>query len=253
MKKILVRIERFLLGRKKLQSFYSMLHRISLRGMYYNQSLSVSTSGEVFAMKFAEKKLNTNRKIILDIGGNKGEWTKIALEIFSNVSIFIFEPSSKLKNHLDNLFKNNRNVTFIAHGVSNKKGSLKLYNSGESIGTSFPKKLEDEYEEISVLSVDEFCTGNQIIEIDYMKIDVEGNEYKVLLGSETFLKSKRIKFIQFEFGANTIESRVFLKDFFDLLADYKIYRIVKNGLIELNYSELYEIQLPHNFLAELIS
>jgi len=29
MKKILVRIERFLLGRKKLQSFYSMLHRIS--------------------------------------------------------------------------------------------------------------------------------------------------------------------------------------------------------------------------------
>ena len=163
--------------------------------MYYNQSLSVSTSGEVFAMKFAEKKLNTNRKIILDIGGNKGEWTKIALEIFSNVSIFIFEPSSKLKNHLDNLFKNNRNVTFIAHGVSNKKGSLKLYNSGELIGTSFPKKLEDEYEEISVLSVDEFCTANQIIEIDYMKIDVEGNEYKVLLGSETFLKSKRIKFI----------------------------------------------------------
>lgn len=86
-----------------------------------------------------------------------------------------------------------------------------------------------------------------------MKIDVEGNEYNVLLGSETFLKSKKIKFIQFEFGANTIESRFFLKDFFDLLADYKIYRIVKNGLIELNYSELYEIQLPHNFLAELIS
>ena len=77
--------------------------------MYYNQSLSVSTSGEVFAMKFAEKKLNTNRKIILDIGGNKGEWTKIALEIFSNVSIFIFEPSSKLKNHLDKLKENLEN------------------------------------------------------------------------------------------------------------------------------------------------
>lgn len=157
MKKILVRIERFLLGRKKLQSFYSMLHRISLRGMYYNQSLSVSKSGEVFAMKFAEKKLNANRKIILDIGGNKGEWTKIALEIFSNASIYIFEPSSKLKNHLDNLFKNNRNVTFIAHGISDKKGLLKLYKSGELIGTSFPKKLENEYEEISVLTVDEFA------------------------------------------------------------------------------------------------
>ena len=46
-------------------------------------------------------------------------------------------------------------------------------------------------------------------------------------------------------------SRVFLKDFFELLKDYQIYRIVKNGLRKLSYNELIEIPLTSNFIAEL--
>lgn len=253
MKKTLISIEKIFLGKKKFQSIYEMLHRISLRGMYYDQAQSVSASGEIFAMKFAESNLKRKNKIILDIGGNEGEWSKIALEIFSNSTIYIFEPSSKLKSHLDNIFINNDRVNFLPHGLSDTSGSLKLYNSGELIGTSYPKDSAIEYEEINVSTVDQFCYANLIKEIDYMKIDVEGNEYKVLQGSINFLKAKKIKFIQFEFGSNTIVSKVFLKDFISLLSDYHMYRIVKDGLIKFNYNERYEIQLPHNLLAKLKS
>jgi FkbM family methyltransferase len=252
MKTLLILFEKLLIGRKRLQPFYEMLHRISLRGMNYDQAQSITKSGEIFAMRHAGNKIKTDNKIIFDIGGNKGEWSKIADEIFSNVSIYVFEPSLKLKKHLEDRFKNNTNIHFFAHGFSDSSGYLKLYNSGELIGTSYPKDLIAEYEEIAVNRVDQFCIVNNIDEIFYLKIDVEGNEFKVLQGCKLLLESKKIKFIQFEFGSNTIISRVFLKNFIDLLVNFRIYRIVKNGLIELNYCERYEIQLPQNILAELI-
>jgi FkbM family methyltransferase len=36
--------------------------------------------------------------------------------------------------------------------------------------------------------------------IDYLKIDTEGSEYKILNGCENSLKNKKISFIQFEYG-----------------------------------------------------
>ena len=57
----------------------------------------------------------------------------------------------------------------------------------------------------------------KIDDIDFIKIDVEGHELAVLQGAVNMINQNRIKVIQFEFNVANILSRVFLKDFYDLL------------------------------------
>lgn len=250
MKSIFIKIETYLIGKKRYQPFFEMLHRISLRGMNYSQAMSTSNSGEINAMKFASSKL-ANEPIIFDVGANVGSWTKEALDIFNNPKCYLFEPSSILTSRLQERYSENSNIKYFAIGLSDKEGELKLYNSGDSTATSFPLEDELSYEFIKVNTINNICKQEGINEISYLKIDVEGNEYNILNGCIEMIQSNKIKFIQFEFGANTIESRIFLKDFYSILSNYKIYKIIKDGIVEWNYSLDREIQLPTNFLAEL--
>ena len=57
--------------------------------------------------------------------------------------------------------------------------------------------------------------------------------------------------IQFEFGGCNIDYRTYFRDFYYLLKEnYKIYRILKDGLFELKqYKESYEIFINVNYLA----
>jgi hypothetical protein len=66
------------------------------------------------------------------------------------------------------------------------------------------------------------------------------------------LETGAIDTIQFEFSEGCIDSRIFFKDFFDLLGrQYRISRILRNGLYPLaRYSEDLEIFSTSNFLAE---
>jgi hypothetical protein len=60
----------------------------------------------------------------------------------------------------------------------------------------------------------------------------------------------RIDFIQFEFNEMNIISRVFLKDFYQILSNYNLYRLDSNRLIPLfNYDSTNEIFKFQNFLA----
>ena len=64
----------------------------------------------------------------------------------------------------------------------------------------------------------------------------------------------RIKAIQFEFGGANINSRSFMRDFFDLLTpQYTVHRVLQHGLYPiLRYGETLEIfKRATNYLAIL--
>ena len=64
--------------------------------------------------------------------------------------------------------------------------------------------------------------------IDYLKIDTEGAEYKILSGSTTLLEDKKISFIQFEYGLsdNTIPS---VELICNLLSEYDYKEVLTSG------------------------
>jgi hypothetical protein len=84
-----------------------------------------------------------------------------------------------------------------------------------------------------------------------MKIDTEGSEYEILKGARTMLSKNSIKIIQFEFNEMNVYSRVFFKDFVDLLKNYKLYRLMSHGLFPIkSYSpKLHEIFAFQNIVA----
>jgi hypothetical protein len=61
----------------------------------------------------------------------------------------------------------------------------------------------------------------------------------VLKGAAEMLKQNKINVIQFEFGENDIFSRVFLRDFFELLPKFRFYRINRQVLVPLRQ---YDVQ-----------
>src|SRR5690606_3866529 len=106
---------------------------------------------------------------------------------------------------------------------------------------------------IEIRTIDQFCRDQNISNIDFLKLDIEGHEMAALRGASEMLNKNAIRFIQFEFGGCNIDSRTYFQDFWYLLHErYKIYRIVRDGLFHVErYSETYEIFRTINYLAEL--
>jgi hypothetical protein len=77
----------------------------------------------------------------------------------------------------------------------------------------------------------DFVKEHSIDYIDLLKIDTEGNEMKVLLGLKDFLAKGKVGAIHFEFNEMNVISRVFFKDYFDLLSNYNFYRLLPNGML----------------------
>jgi len=253
MRKIIYKIEKSLIGKIQLQPLYESLHRISIRGMNYMQSQDINKTGEINAMKYAlSQHKNNDSTVLFDVGANNGQFVSYMSDIFpDNFNIFSFEPSGKAFDILTSKI-NKPNIALYNHGFSSVEKEIELYHSGKLVGTAYPiGESEVEPEKISVKRIDDFCQKENIEAIYYLKVDVEGAEFDVLKGATELLRNNKVKFIQFEYGPNCMVSRIFLKDFFELLINYDIYRILKNGIRRLQYNEVIEIPLTGNFLAEL--
>ena len=246
-------IEKHSIGKIWLQPFYESLHRISLRGMNYMQSQSIQYSGETFAMKYANSK-RSSEVVLFDVGANIGDYSESLCKEFKlDFKLYAFEPSKKLYCLLQNNFRENPRVSVKGIGFSDTDKTLTLYNSGDLYGTVYPICRDTGASEtIELETVDGFCEANGILKIFYLKIDVEGAEIDVLKGAKNLINSGSIQFIQFEFGPNSLEARICMKDFFEILQNYRIYRILKDGLRPIDkYHEILEIPLTSNFLAEM--
>lgn len=241
-----------------LQGFFENLFLFSIHGMGYGES-ELEENGEEDVLKNIRKNHN-NRLVIFDVGANIGQYASACKRHVPSAEVYSFEPSKKtfeiLKNKSKDLLVKAYNI-----GFGEKKGTKTLFSDQDSSGLASLYKRDLEYrkinfekkETVKIETIDEFCEKNIIEKIDLLKIDVEGSELSVLNGAKKMLRNRKIKQIQFEFGGCNISSRVFFKDFWNLLnKDYSLYRIIPHGLVPVkNYTETMEIFTLINYLAIL--
>lgn len=253
-----------MLGRKILYPFWNLLFNISLVGLHKGGGYSIEISGERKLLKYLKRKFQSGSVIVFDIGAHYGEYTLEIMKYLSDSYIHCFEPASKSFIILTRNLSEFKNVKINKLAVSDKSEVRILWGpANDSVLCSLYKidhhpnsKSKDDYSEVEhvrTITLDEYCADNEINRIDFLKIDVEGNELKVLEGARTLLKERRIQNIQFEFGIGNIESGNHFKNFYNLLAeDYKIYQLVVDGMIEIKkYKTEMEIYKLTNFFAEL--
>lgn len=265
-KEIILRVVR----KKYFQPIWERLFHYSKIGMNYWGGATVGYSGEEYALRYANSKFQKElpRKFtIFDVGANIGQFTQLAAqEISVDKKIYSFEPSDKTFHVLSSLIQDKvRFGDVVAYnvGMGAVQGSLTLYSSecSSTIASLYNlenplREFKDEFKEIvQIDTIDNFCKANSIINIDYLKLDIEGHEYQVLQGAVDMLSNSKISFIQFEFGECQIDSRTFFRDFYKLLkGKYNIYRIISDGLAPIsNYSSDLEVFSTANYLAELRS
>jgi len=243
------------IGKRVLQPFFERLFRISLKGMNYGVGGRTSSSGEAFVVKLVKNTLN-KELVVFDIGANKGQYSAMLSDILTNKDlIYAFEPTKEAFKALK--ARQLKNVFCHNVALSNSIGTAIIYYNTPGATRASMKKAEhkhygitlDQEEEIETLTLDQFCKSNAIEHIDFCKIDVEGHEMHVLKGAENLISGNKISFIQFEFGLASTQSGSYLKDFFSFLDNYKIYRILQDGLYPITYNERYEIFLVTNYLA----
>lgn len=255
---------KYFLGKRKLQPLFEALYNLSLYGMNIGGGSNVNSSGEMWAINYIIDYLLPNNKpiVIFDVGANVGCYTiKVILSLKKrqDTKIHCFEPSKHTFKTLRDNLCNYKNVKLFNFGFSDKKESVTLYSNkkGSGLASIYNRRLNHfdidlKYKELIHLeSLDNFCKNKGINYINFLKLDVEGHEYKVLKGTKNLISKNSIDFIQFEFGGANIDSRTYFQDFYYFLNPYyKIHRILKDGLMTIdNYKETYENFVTTNFLA----
>lgn len=224
-----------------------------LRGKGYG---SHSISKEVdLAVKMAPR----TPGLVIDVGGNRGEYAAAMRKRVPDSEIVIFEPARGNCQRLAQRFANDRRISVEPHGLSNQESQATLYTNEEGSGIASLSKRDLSHigvelnieESISLITFDRYW-ANKLDRrpIDIMKFDVEGHELSAMQGSTEALKHTAV--IQFEFGGCNIDSRTFFKDFYQFLQQlsFEIFRITPLGLEPiLHYTEDMEFFITTNFLA----
>jgi FkbM family methyltransferase len=211
----------------------------------------MQTNGEIFFLKSC---LN-DCKIVFDVGANRGDWTRSALEMKSRITVHCFEPIREMftllkgNNFPSNVYCNN-------FGLSSKKGQMEIYLKVQSVylrkglNAGWGIKTPGQTEVIEMITLDEYCIQNKIETIDFLKCDVEGHEFHVFQGAMKMIREGRIKRIQFEYGGCNIDARVLLMDIFDQFEGlgYTFFRIMPRKIIKIEeYDQRLENFVHKNF------
>src|SRR5262249_1560543 len=103
---------------------------------------------------------------------------------------------------------------------------------------------------VNIKTLDSICLEYGIKHLHFLKIDTEGHELAVLQGAHRLVSEEKIDIIQFEFDEMNVYSRVFLRDFYNILPNYTMFRLSESGLISLgDYDARYEVFKFQNIVA----
>ena len=174
--------------------------------------------------------------IIFDVGAHHGDFALYAIEKWPDAKITCFEPHPKSLRKLWSEVSDFARIEPVA--LSDELGDSKLYGNGltaSMFGRDFSYMGITDFNDGEITVVTDRLDNYIEHSIDYLKIDVEGNEFKVLLGAGKYLDPVYIKNIQFEFNSCNLDSRTFFRDFWNLLRP-KGYQLYHDGNLIENYS-----------------
>lgn len=133
-------------------------------------------------------------KTVIEVGGNQGQHTKNFIS--DNTRLFVFEPVQELYYKLWDRYKHNKNVTVVPFAIDDKETIRTFYVAGQSDwGCSSLNEFNDNLESkwpgrkdfkvthsynVLTIRLDTFCELYQINSIDYIWIDAQGHDFKVL-------------------------------------------------------------------------
>ena len=208
----------------------------------------MQVNGEAHFMKcVVENNSGGESLIVLDVGANKGDWTKMFLdaialrgETATRIALHAFEPvPSTACIFRDRVAEMPGHEVVELHQVamSDASGFAEIGVFADGAGTNSlhfasDERVPQEEIEVELSSLDEFCEKTSMNHIHMVKCDAEGHDAKVLRGACGLLKQESIDVLQFEYNHRWVFGHAFLKDIFELVEGlpYTIVRLDGAGV-----------------------
>ena len=179
------------------------------------------------------KERNMQYPFLLDIGANLGDFTDEFLKLFPEGVSYCFEPIKEIYKKLNERFGFDLRVSTKNIGLSNENNfdvdmwyvkDAAGYENSTGLSSLFYRKnyypawnvLKTK---IQLFKLDDVWDYN-INKIDYVKIDVEGSEFNVLLGAKKFFQEIKPYCVQWEYGQCYEDAGVTGKQTVELLESY---------------------------------
>ena len=146
--------------------------------------------------------------LFFDVGANDGETAVTAFRQFPNVRVISFEPHLGTFSELMTRMSDEAHFQGVNSALGSEIGEVEMFEyDGSKINSltddaQYAVRFGKKGRRIGVqcTTLDAYCARNKIEQIDVLKIDTEGFDFKVLQGSSVMLQRHAIKFIYLEFN-----------------------------------------------------
>jgi FkbM family methyltransferase len=137
-------------------------------------------------------------KHIIDVGANRGLWTRKVLTYFPEAHYTLVEPQDHLKVHIQDLLDHNRKITWINAGAADKAGMLPFTTYSDwDVASTFTEEVAGAPQiSVPVVTLNEIVSASSAPPPEIVKIDAEGFDLKVLAGASDLLGKTDIFFVE---------------------------------------------------------
>jgi FkbM family methyltransferase len=151
---------------------------------------------------------------IIDVGANRGSWTRTALQFFPDAQYTLIEPQDFLKQHIQDLLNGDYKIRWINAGAGDAPGKLPFTVASRDDSSTFVISAEEarraglrqEFVEIQTLND---IVKSQGLPADMVKIDAEGLDLRVLMGASELFQTTEIFLVEVNihdvFSENTLD------------------------------------------------
>lgn len=234
---------------EKLANLIDEIHR-----KINNVNFDMKRNGEIRVLQILS---SYNLKCIFDIGANVGDWSLKVSQLNPKAKIHAFEIVPSTYNALIKYTKHFKNIKANNFGLSDSNDIIKIsIGPGPLTATACSIEGLKYHNEYYTKTLDcQVKTASSVIKefnldsTNFVKIDVEGMDLKVIKGFENEIN--KVDVIQFEYGIFNISSHDLLIDFCNYLNNngFVVGKIFPRVVSFFEYDMLMENFHGSNFLA----
>ncbi|HEX5423019.1 MAG TPA: FkbM family methyltransferase [Candidatus Acidoferrales bacterium] len=141
-------------------------------------------------------------KHVVDVGANRGYWTRSALNYFPDAEYSLIEPQDELKTYVQDLIDRGCKIRWINAGASDQPGLLPFTICKRDDSSNFLMSEEEAQTDglrrigVRVRTIDEIIASEDLPMPEIVKIDAEGFDLKVFAGASTLIGKTEVFFIE---------------------------------------------------------
>lgn len=138
---------------------------------------------------------------VVDIGANRGNWTREVRQFFPQSRYTLFEPQANLKQEMEDLLGDplvNLNVKGVGKACSEMLFTIHERDDSCSLAWSAERAAQMGYAQIKipVVTLDSYIESNHLEWPDFIKIDAEGYDLEVLEGATKCLEKATLAMVE---------------------------------------------------------